>query len=81
MDWQPTVEQTAPPRLDRNVLIRDRAAKRFGIFLGVEIHILGLGARQVIDLADVRLRIGEDRGYRTCHISDCDRRGFALAEW
>jgi hypothetical protein len=44
------------------------------------MHVLGLRTGQVIDLADVRLRIGEQRGDYTCNVSRCDRRSLALAE-
>src|SRR4030095_1510323 len=75
-----TFEQCVPPRLDRNVLIGDRAAKRLRIFLCIEMHVLGLRSSQVIDLADVRLRIGEQRGDHTGNIAHCHWRSFALSE-
>jgi hypothetical protein len=74
------LEQPGPPRLDRNVLKGDRAAKRLRILLCVEIHVLGLRTGQLIDLADVRLRIGEQRSNHTCNVFRCDRRSLALAE-
>jgi hypothetical protein len=45
------------------------------------MHVLGLRTRQVIDLADVRLRIGEQRSDRTSNVFRCDRRSLPLAEW
>jgi hypothetical protein len=35
---------------------------------------------QVIDLADVRLRIHDERGDHTCNVFRSDRRGLAFAE-
>jgi hypothetical protein len=43
---QAALEQPVPPRLDRNVLKGDRAAKRLRIFLCIEMHVLGLRAGQ-----------------------------------
>ena len=77
---QAALEQLDPPRLDRNVLKRDRAAKRLRILLRIEMQVLGLRTGQVIDLADVRLRIGEQRGNHTGNVFRCDRRSLALAE-
>jgi hypothetical protein len=36
------------------------------------MHVLGLRTGQVIDLADVRVRIGEQRGDHTCNVFRCD---------
>src|SRR5262249_44361480 len=51
------LEQSVTPRLDWNVLKGNRAAKRFRILLCIKMHVLGLRTVQVIDLADVRLRL------------------------
>src|SRR2546426_1045182 len=80
VNWEAALEQPVPPGLDRNVLKGDRAAKRLRILLCKEMHVLGLRTGQVIDLADVRLRIGEQRGDHTCNVFHCDRRSLALAE-
>ncbi|HET6975859.1 MAG TPA: hypothetical protein VFI24_06025 [Pyrinomonadaceae bacterium] len=58
MNGQAVLKEPFSPWPDQNVLISDRAAKRLRIFLGKEIQVLGLRTGQVIDLADVRLRIG-----------------------
>jgi hypothetical protein len=44
------------------------------------MHVLGLRTGQIIDLADVRLRVHEQRGDHTRNVFRCDRRGLALAE-
>jgi len=80
MNREAAFEQFGSPRLDRNVLKDDRAAKRFRILLSKEMRVLGLRAGQVIDLADVRLRMGEQRGDHTCDVFRCDGRSLALAE-
>jgi hypothetical protein len=61
VNGQATLGKRVPQRRDGNVLIGDRAAKSFRIFLRIKTHVLGLRTGQVIDLADVRLRIGEQR--------------------
>jgi hypothetical protein len=44
------------------------------------MHVLGLRTGQVIDLADVRLRIDKQRGDHTRNVFHCDRRSLAVAE-
>ena len=56
---QAVLEQSGPPRLNGNVLIGDSAAKSLRILLCVKMHVLGLRTGQVLDLADVGLRIDE----------------------
>src|SRR5262245_47697884 len=72
--------QPIPPRLDWNVLKGDRAAKRLRILLCKEMHVLGLRTGQVIDLADMRLRIAEQRGDHTCNVFRGHWRSLAIAE-
>ncbi len=48
---QAAVEQPFTPRLDRNVLKGDRAAKRLRIILCIEVHVLGLRTGKVIATA------------------------------
>src|SRR6266700_3698815 len=73
-------EQRVPPGPDMNVLKSDGAAKRLRILLGKEMHVLGLRTCEVINLADVRLRIGQQRRDHTRNVFHRDRRSFALAE-
>jgi len=44
------------------------------------MHVLGLRTGQVIDLADVGLRIGEQRGDHPRNVFRCHGRSLALPE-
>jgi hypothetical protein len=74
------LEQLLPPRSDGNVLINDRVAQRFRILLCKKMHVLGLRTGQVIDVADMRLWIGEQRHDHPRDVIPCHRRSLALPE-
>ena len=65
MNRQADLEQPVAPRLDRNILKGNGAAKSFRILLCVEMHVLRLRTGEVIGLADVGLRIDEEGGEYT----------------
>ena len=67
-------EHLRGPRLPGDVDVGNRSAQRVGVLLGDAIHVLRSWTRQLEDAADIRARVGEDRGDDPCDVVGRDRR-------
>src|SRR5258705_13030351 len=76
---KPRLPKAFAPRREWDVAISDGPAERLGENARIVLQIGGFRPRQIVDLADMRCGVVEDRRYRTRDIDRRDRRGLPAA--
>src|SRR5262245_40701175 len=76
---KPHLTKAFAPRREWDVAISDGPAERLGEDARIVVQIGRFGARQIVDLSDMRCGVVEDHRYRTRHVDRRDRRGLAAA--
>src|SRR5215468_5692385 len=81
MRRQPGLTELGFPDLRRHVDVSNRAPQSATEFLCELGHRQRLRAGQVVDLANMRLWVGQHSSRGGPHVGGCDRRCLAIGEW